>query len=76
MSELPQIPFFNIFKIFYLFIFRHWGREKEREGEKHQCLVAFSRMPHTREPGPQPRHVPQPGIELATLWLAGQCSIH
>ena len=30
-----------IFKIFYLFIFRERGRAGEREGEKHQCVVAF-----------------------------------
>ena len=28
------------FKGFYLFIFRERGREGEREGEKHQCVVA------------------------------------
>ena len=27
-------------------------------------------------PGLQPRHVPWLGIELATLWFAGQLSIH
>ena len=27
-------------------------------------------------PGPQPRHVPWLGIELATLWLTGPCLIH
>ena len=32
-------------KIFYLFIFRERGRERER-GEKHQCVVT-SRMPPT-----------------------------
>ena len=31
-------------KRFYLFIFRDRGREAEREGEKHQCVVA-SRVP-------------------------------
>ena len=40
-----------------LFIFRQRGREGEREGEKHQCLIA-SHTPHIEEPGPQPRHVP------------------
>ena len=46
---------------FYLFIFRDRGRE----GEKHQCVVA-SHTPHTGDlahtpywgPGPQPRDVP------------------
>ena len=32
------------FKRFYLFIFRERGREEEREGEMHQCVVA-SRAP-------------------------------
>ena len=36
----------NVFKRFYLFICRERGREGEREGEKHQCLVA-SCMPPT-----------------------------
>ena len=33
-------------KRFYLFIFRERGREGEREGEKHQCVVA-SHVPPT-----------------------------
>ena len=48
---------------------------EEREGEKHQCVVAS----HTPPPGdltPQPRHVPWLGIKLATLWFAGWHSIH
>ena len=32
--------FLFVFKRFYLFIFREQGREGEREGEKHQCVVA------------------------------------
>ena len=27
-------------------------------------------------PGPQPRYVPWPGIELVTPWSKGRCSIH
>ena len=27
-------------------------------------------------PGPKPRHVPWLGIEPATLWFIGQCSVH
>ena len=34
-----------IFKNFYLFIFTERGREGDREGEKHQCVVA-SRLAH------------------------------
>ena len=29
----------NFLKRFYLFIFREKGREGEREGQKHQCVV-------------------------------------
>ena len=29
----------NLFKVFFLFTER--GRERDREGEKHQCVVAF-----------------------------------
>ena len=32
--------FLSFLKRFYLFIFREKGREGEREGEKHQCVVA------------------------------------
>ena len=31
---------FQFLKRFYLFIFRERGKEEEREGEKHQCMVA------------------------------------
>ena len=36
----------HFFKRLYLFIFRERGREGEREGEKHQCVIA-SGMPPT-----------------------------
>ena len=43
-----SFSFFSLFlKIFYLFIFKDRGREEEREGEKHQQVVA-SRTPPTR----------------------------
>ena len=32
-------------KRFYLFIFRERGRKGEREGEKHQCVVASHAPP-------------------------------
>ena len=35
----------DIFLRFYLFIFRERGREGEREGEKHQCVVASHTFP-------------------------------
>ena len=42
------------FKRFYLFIFRERGRGAEREGEKHQCVVASPMTPTgglTHNPG-------------------------
>ena len=45
--------------------------EGEREGEKHQCVVASHMVP-TGGRGPQPRHVPWLGIEPATLWFAAR----
>ena len=35
-----MIIYFYLKNIFYVFIFRERGREGEREGEKHQCVVA------------------------------------
>ena len=47
------INFLNLFKDFiYLFF-----RQREREGEKHQCLVCLLHAAD-RGPGPQPMHVP------------------
>ena len=40
--------FFKNFWRFYLFIFRERGRQGEREGEKHQCVVA-SHAPPSRD---------------------------
>ena len=34
-----------LFKFNYSFIFREKGREGEREGEKHQCVVASHILP-------------------------------
>ena len=44
-------------KKFYLFIFRERGREGEREGEKHHCVVA-SHVPSTRDPALNPGMCP------------------
>ena len=46
---------------------REW--EGEREGEKHQCVVA-SHAPPTGDLACNPE------MESATLWFAGWCSIH
>ena len=47
--------------------------EGEREGEKRVRETLTSCPWHTPYwgPGPQPRHVPRPGIEPVTLWFAG-----
>ena len=57
----------------YLFIFRERGREGERERnisvwEKHWSVA--SRTCPNQGPNLQPRHVPWPGIKLATLSFA------
>ena len=62
-------------KDFYLFIFRERGKEGEREGVKHQRVVA-SHTPPSGGPGLQPRHAPRLGIQPVTLWFAGGYSIH
>ena len=64
-----------------LFIyFREKGREGEREGKKHQCAreTSIGCLSHTpsQGPGPQPRHVPWPGIEPATFWFPGWHPAH
>ena len=63
-------PTFFYFKKI-LFVFRERGREREREGEKHQCVgeTSIGCLLHApnRGPGPKTRHVL--GIELATFGL-------
>ena len=71
-SDLTK-SFFSFLKdVIYLF-FRERRREGEREGNINVWLPLV--RPH-RGPGPQPRLEPWLGIELATLWFAGPCSIH
>ena len=67
---MPNFPAKLFFKDFVLFIFRERRKEGEREGEKHQCVVA-SHVPPNWGPGLQPRHVPWLGIKLAMLWFTG-----
>ena len=43
--DLPFVVTNDVEHLFILFIFRERGKEGEREGEKHQCVVA-SRTPH------------------------------
>ena len=50
------------------------GREGGKEGEKHWCVrdTSISCPLHAPNwgPGPKPRHVPWPGIELSTFQFA------
>ena len=54
-------------------MFRERGKEGEREGEKHQCVVAFC-MPPTGDVASNPGVCPRLGIELATLLFTCQHS--
>ena len=73
--SVESIGFFLFKKIFYSFIFRERGREREREGEKHQCVVVSHASLYWR-PDQQPRHVPWLGIKPVTLGFTGWPSIH
>ena len=70
---LKILFFFNVgFERFYLFIFIEMEREEERQWEKHRCAQDTSSIGcllHARNwgLGPQPRHVPWPGIEPINL---------
>ena len=77
ISLFSLLPIF--FKRFYLVLERGEGKEKGRNinmQEKHQMVA--SRVPPAGEPGPQPRLVPWPGIEIEpmTFQFTGECSIH
>ena len=43
--HLTLISLIGFFLRFYVFIFRERGKEGEREGEKHQCVVAYQAPP-------------------------------
>ena len=62
------------FKKDFISLFLDRGEEKKKERETTRC-GCLSHAPYWG-PGPQPRHVPWLGIEQATLWFAGQHSIH
>ena len=51
--------------MFYLFIFREKGKEREKKGETSMCGCLLC-APYWG-PGPQPRHVPWLAIEPATF---------
>ena len=54
---------FLFFKRFYFFIFTEKGREREREGEKHQCVVA-SCTPHAGDLAHNPGMCPDWELNL------------
>ena len=64
--------FLFVLDFIYLFLEREEGGERERETSMCGWL---SHVPY-EGPGSQPRHVPWLGIESATLWFKGRCSIH
>ena len=74
-NSLQEHTYFYYFKFLFIYLFLERRREGEREGEKHQC-VAASRVPRYWGHGLEPRPGSWLGIELATPWFAGQCSIH
>ena len=57
MLRSPQVFRQHILKRFYLFIFRERGREGEREGEKHHCVIA-SHTPPTGDLAHKPSMYP------------------
>ena len=63
----------SFLKRFYLFTSRERGRAEEREGEKHQCVVA-SHMPPTGDLAHYPVLCPGLGIEPVNLWHSIHCA--
>ena len=57
----------------YLFLER--GREGEKEGKKHQCVIV-SHAPPTGDLACIPVMCPRLGIKPVTLWFTGLHSIH
>ena len=60
---------FFFFLRFYLFIFREKGSQGEKEGEKHQCVVA-SCMPPTGDLASSPGMCSDWKLKRMTLWFA------
>ena len=67
VSCLPSSFSFLFLKKYFIYLFCKGRRRKgEREGEKHQCVIASGKPPNG-VPGQQPRHLPWWGIDPATL---------
>ena len=56
-NKILAIEIFPLTKKDFIYLFLERREGKEKEGEKHQCVVA-SCMPPIGGPGPQPRHAP------------------
>ena len=67
--------FLSFFNKYFIYLFLERGREGEREGEKHQCVVA-SGAPPTEDLAHNPGMYPRLGIEPATFCFAGWHSVH
>ena len=65
----------HIFKTYFIYLFLHKGEGREKERERNTSVWLFSQA-HTGEPGPQRRHVPQPGNTPETLCFSGRHSVH
>ena len=67
VSCLPSSFSFLFLKKYFIYLFCEGRRRKgEREGEKHQCVIASGKPPNG-VPGQQRRHLPWWGIDPATL---------
>ena len=64
--------FLSFLKILFIFGEGEGGRKRGRDTSLCGCLL---NTPYWG-PSPQSRHVPWLGIEPATRWFTGQCSVH
>ena len=70
-TSTPFIYYFLKFIYLFIYLDRGAGRERERN------INVWLPLPHPHwGRGPQPRHVPWPGVKPVTLWFAGWHSIH
>ena len=72
-AHVPSLPLKK--KRCYVFIFTEQGREGEREGEKHQCVVASHATP-TGDLACNPDMCHRLGNQPVIIWFAGPHSIH
>ena len=70
VNTSKKLKYFFFLNFIYLFLDTGEERKRGRETSVYGC---FSRIPYWGH-GLQPRHVPQLGIEPATLWFTGQHS--